>query len=216
MGGSPVSLDAFVIPLVEGPRILDVGCGFGKWGSLCATNYWETINPDRGKMMEIVGCEGYLPNVEMAQRNGYYTDCVHLKFPPLPFEDSSFDTVLMIEIIEHLPDAEAERLIAEAKRIARKRIVLSTPNFPDFRKAHASVTGLNDLDSHLSYWSRSRLRKLGFIVRGTGLKLGRIRGVLRRLGMLPWFEERIRPALYGVGWLFPVLAQNTIAVWTRR
>ena len=44
MGGSPANLDPVVIPLVEGPRILDVGCGFGKWGHLCLTNYWETHN----------------------------------------------------------------------------------------------------------------------------------------------------------------------------
>jgi SAM-dependent methyltransferase len=218
MGGSPVSLDPIVIPLIEGPKILDVGCGFGKWGNLCYTNYWETRNPVGGTPPEIVGCDGYLPNVEMARRNGCYRECMHLKVPPLPFSDMSFDTVLMIEIIEHLLEFDAVELIDEAKRVARKRVVLSTPNFPDFRDGHDTITGWNELDAHLSYWSQSRLRQLDFEISGAGVKSRSryARGVLRRFGLLPWFDARFRLALSGLGSFIPFTAENTVAVWVRR
>lgn len=218
MGGSSVSLDAVVIPLVEGPRILDVGCGFGRWGYLCMTNYWETHSPVPAGRPETVGIDGYLPNVEMAGANGCYRECIHASFPPLPFEDSSFDTVLMVELIEHLQDDRGLELIAEAKRVARRRVVISTPNFPDFRLAHPTITGLNELDGHLSYWSRSRLRKLGFQIYGTGWIRGSryLRGGLRRVGLLSWFDGRLRPALSSLSLAMPVAAENTVGLWTKR
>lgn len=217
MGGSPVDLDSVVIPLVEGPRILDVGCGFGKWGYLCLTNYWETRNPACGIRPEIHGCDGYLPNVELARANGAYKECRAITFPPLPFEDRVFDTVLMIEVIEHLPFDKAAELIIEAKRVARQRLVISTPNFPDFRVGHETITGWNELDGHQSYWSRHDLRRLGFKIYGVGLKSQNriLRGILQRLRLLSVFDDQLRPALGGLSLLVPALAQNTVAVWQR-
>ena len=109
MGGSPVMLDPVVIPLVQGPKILDVGCGFGKWGYLCTSNYWQTHASVRGSHPEIVGCDGYDANVQMCRDNGCYREVLHLTVPPLPFEDCSFDSVLLIEIIEHLKEDSARR-----------------------------------------------------------------------------------------------------------
>lgn len=217
MGGSPANLDPVVIPLVEGPRILDVGCGFGKWGHLCLTNYWETHNYVPGIRPEISGCDGYAPNVELAQASGAYKECRLVNFPPLPYESESFDTVLVIEVVEHLKAEQAAQLIAEAKRIARKRVIVSTPNFPDFRAGHQTITGMNNLDSHLSYWSRLQLKKLGFRLYGVGLKSQSrlLRGALRRMCLLPVFDTGIRPALGGLSLLLPALGENTVALWQR-
>ncbi len=217
MGGSPVFLDPVVIPLIQGPRILDVGCGFGKWGCLSTTNYWETHNPGTASRPLIVGCDGYLPNVEMARNSGSYARCEHLTFPPLPFDDRSFDTVLLIEIVEHLEEENAMKLIEEAKRVALHRVIISTPNYPDFREAHKTITGLNALDGHLSYWSRRSLRQLGFELFGAGWKPGNRywRGLLRRLGILGWYDKRVRPCLSSLSLIFPFAADNIVGLWAR-
>ncbi|WP_419787671.1 methyltransferase domain-containing protein [Pseudodesulfovibrio sp.] len=47
----------------------------------------------------------------------------------LPFADNSFDTVIMIETIEHIMDSA--KVIAELRRVARKHIVISTESFFD-------------------------------------------------------------------------------------
>jgi SAM-dependent methyltransferase len=130
MGSSPCMLDSVVIPLVLGPRILDVGCGFGRWGTLLTTNYWETYRPECGTRPSIKGCDGYLPSVELARRSGYYEEVTCAFFPPLPFLDDSFETVLLIDVIEHVDKNRGAVLIEEAKRVASRRIVLSTPNRP--------------------------------------------------------------------------------------
>ena len=50
-----------------------------------------------------------------------------LNTQPLPIEDNSYDTVLAIDLIEHLDKVSGVRLIKEFKRIAKKRIILLTP-----------------------------------------------------------------------------------------
>jgi len=216
MGSSPSALDPVVLPHVEGPEILDVASGFGRWGFLCMTNAWETSCGAKDGPPNITGCDGHLPNVELALRSGAYRECIHVRFPPLPFGERSFDTVLLMEIVEHLPEAQALELIAAAKRIARRKVIVSTPNYECLRPGHETITGYNELDAHLCYISRRRLRKLGFRVYGVGTRpLPRVlRGALRRLGLLDWYQHRARHALGGLGAIFPVLGNNVVGVWT--
>jgi len=219
MGSSPTHLDPIIIHLIQGPQILDVGCGFGRWGYLCTTNYWETHKPMAPPTKPvIVGCDGYLPNVEMSERSGVYSDVLHVKFPPLPFDNLSFDTVLILDVLEHIQEEKALKLIGEAKRIARHRIIISTPNFPNFRTPHMTITGFNDMEAHISYWSRRRLRQLGFRLYGAGWRPGGRywRSMLRRTYLLSFYGEVIRPTLTSLSRYTPFFSENVIGVWEKR
>ena len=46
---------------------------------------------------------------------------------PLPFRDSSFEVVLLLDVIEHLDKDRGTELLKEAKRICTKRIFVFTP-----------------------------------------------------------------------------------------
>lgn len=47
----------------------------------------------------------------------------------LTFADNSFDTVLLFEILEHIADEkERQKILREAKRVARKNVLITTPN----------------------------------------------------------------------------------------
>jgi 2-polyprenyl-3-methyl-5-hydroxy-6-metoxy-1,4-benzoquinol methylase len=216
MGGSPVLLDPIVVPLVQGPKILDVACGFGKWGYLCTTNYWQTVAPIEGLRPEIVGCDGHEENIQMCRQYGCYSETLQAMVPPLPFDDQSFDTVLLIEILEHLTKEQAQLLIREAKRVARHRVIVSTPNYPDLRGGVAGITGWNPLDAHLSYTGRSELKRLGFKLFGCGLRPGHryFRAVLLRLGMLGLFDGWVRSGLGGLSFFLPALADHVVGLWT--
>jgi SAM-dependent methyltransferase len=217
MGGSPVLLDPIIIPLVQGPRVLDVGCGFGKWGFLCTSNYWQTYLHVPEMRPEIVGCDGYQGNVQMCLNIRCYSEVICAIVPPLPFGDGSFDTVLLIEIVEHLKENDAQLLIQEAKRVARHRVIVSTPNYLDLREGTTDITGWNPLDAHLSYISRAKLRGLGFKLFGSGLRPGNryFNGILRRLGMLGWYENWLRPNLGGLSRALPIVADNIVGLWIK-
>ena len=67
-----------------------------------------------------------------------------------------------MDVIEHLHEPDALALLADCERIARRRVVVFTPNgfLPqgDFRG--------NPHQVHVSGWSAERLRGLGFRVVG--------------------------------------------------
>lgn len=218
MGSSPCVLDSVVLPLVLGPRILDAGCGFGRWGALLTTNYWETDRAEPGVKPSVTGCDGYLPNAELARQSGFYTEVVHAAFPPLPFSDNSFETVLLLDVIEHLEELKGMELIDEAKRVASQRVVLSTPNWPAFRDGHATMTGWNELEAHLSYWNRKALRDLGFRLYGAGWRPGGRywRTILRRTGLLSFYDGVMRPSVISLSTYLPLMSENVVGIWEKR
>ncbi len=48
----------------------------------------------------------------------------------LPFPDNSFDTVVLGEVLEHLDKDGARQAVAEARRVARERVVATIPCDP--------------------------------------------------------------------------------------
>lgn len=218
MGGSPTTLDPVIIPLIEGPEILDVGCGFGKWGVLSTTNCWETHAFVARTQLKVVGCDAHFPNARMALATGCYHSAVQLIVPPLPFTDNSFDSVLLIEVVEHLEQGKVIALINEAKRVARRRVIISTPNYPALRPPHSTITGWNVFEAHLSYVSRKDLRGEGFKLAGSGWRSGARwwREGLRRLSLLGWYDCCVRPCLSSLSIFLPMAAENVVGVWQKQ
>jgi len=110
----------------SGPgRVLDVGCGSAKFPGAVGLD----ISPDTD------------------------ADVVHdLDAFPYPFEDASFDQVLMQDVLEHV--AEPIKVIDELARICRPgaRIQLRTPHF-------SSLLAYSD-PTHKHYFSAEAIRTL--------------------------------------------------------
>jgi SAM-dependent methyltransferase len=105
--------------------VLDVGCGTNKWPGAVGLD----ISPDTD------------------------ADVVHdLDSFPYPFEDSSFDHVLMQDVLEHV--REPIRVVDELHRICRPgaRIQLRTPHF-------SSMLAYSD-PTHRHYFSAEAIRSL--------------------------------------------------------
>jgi 2-polyprenyl-3-methyl-5-hydroxy-6-metoxy-1,4-benzoquinol methylase len=95
-----------------GEKILDIGCGHG-------VNCQELNR--RGYQ-----CTGIEANEAYARESMKHIEAYHMKAEKLDFPDKSFDTVIMLEVLEHLEDPYAA--LAEIVRVARKNLILSVPN----------------------------------------------------------------------------------------
>jgi 2-polyprenyl-3-methyl-5-hydroxy-6-metoxy-1,4-benzoquinol methylase len=92
--------------------ILDLGCGDG----MVSNRLIE-------KGFEVTGVDTSIEAIRFFKGKKVVTsiDC-------LPFPDQSFDLILCTEALEHLPDGVYERTLREIERVAKKYVVISTPN----------------------------------------------------------------------------------------
>jgi SAM-dependent methyltransferase len=114
--------------------ILDIGCGTGGLTVALGTAF---------KDARVTGVDAVAVTVEAARVRaaGYGLDPQFLVVnadAPLPFPDSSFDLVTCTSVIEFITDSASRRRFAgELTRVARRHIVLTTPNpFPRLREQH--------------------------------------------------------------------------------
>jgi len=163
MGSSSSSLDPLVLTMLRGESIIDVGCGYGRWGALITANYWES---GIAKKPTIDALDAFQASVNYCSKLPYYRHVWHKQLPEKI--KGSWDTVLAIEIIEHIPQHKVEETLDILEGAAKKRIILSTPNWPAFREGGLTDLGYNKYEAHLSYVSRKMLKKRGYKFIGVG------------------------------------------------
>ena len=100
-------------------KILDVGCGDGVLSSRlkAAKNCNATgidMSPEAIRKAKLNGIEAIIGDIEK----------------PFDFADESFDYVILCNILEHLVDPLVT--LKESLRVARKQVIISTPNFAVF------------------------------------------------------------------------------------
>ena len=101
-----------------GERLLDIGCGTGEYTTTLAELYTE-----------VDGIEIERLRLEAFERNKPDNVAVHLMSAnDMNFEDDTFDTVVMIEVLEHLADTVTA--LAEIRRVLKPtgRLLLTTPS----------------------------------------------------------------------------------------
>lgn len=76
---------------------------------------------------------------------------------PLPLKDNSYDVILLLDVIEHVDRESGARLLDEIKRVAKKRIIISTPlywtpNDEETNNPQSEYYG-NKYNLHRSLWN---------------------------------------------------------------
>jgi SAM-dependent methyltransferase len=147
-------------------RTLDIGCGIGDFISYKANSIGVDINPEA---------------VEWCTRRGL--DARLMPVNILPFEDSSFDSVILDNVLEHLE--KPQRLLEEISRIivAGGVLLIGVPG----RRGY-----LSDPD-HKVFYDESLLTST---LLASGFKLGNL---FYAPFHFAWLESRMRQyCLYGI------------------
>lgn len=134
------------LPAQRVTRVLEVGVGEGHVSERIVRRY-----PDA----EVLGVD--LPHDTLSERwhrrgvNGVFADAVRLPFP-----DDTFDLVVAVEVLEHVPQPEA--MLSEVSRVGSGTVVLSVPFEPVWRIGNMLrgryVCDWGNTPDHIQHWSR--------------------------------------------------------------
>jgi len=134
-------------------RILDAGCGEG-----FVVSYLLQENDG----LAITGLDCSLEAIEMARQMvpGVLFGVGDLR--EMPYSDDSFDLVMCLEVLEHLPDPH--RGLRELRRVTSAHCLVSVPHEPFFRTTnflrgkHVPAWGRDP--EHLQHWTAGQFRRL--------------------------------------------------------
>lgn len=131
-----------IIKLVKGATILDCGCGKGRWGYLLGKNH------------AVVGVDVLRNYLEDAKALCVYDGLVQADLAHLPFNVGSFDTVLAVEVIEHLSEADGVIFLKQIRSLGKKQVLTTPKEFVaiDFGKDHP--------ETHRSFWTKEQIRSI--------------------------------------------------------
>jgi len=133
--------------------LLDVGCGSN-----------SPIRPFSKKIPRVVGVDNFQPSIDKSRAAGIHGEYRRMNVLEMDkdFPPRSFDVVMALDLIEHLEKKDGLRLLASMERIARRKVVIFTPN--GFQEQFEFDGNLSQV--HKSGWDIDEMRSYGYRVRG--------------------------------------------------
>ena len=133
--------------------VLDLGCG-----SHSDIGYFKK------KIDRTVGVDLFLPSLNISQKNQLHHEYHKMDILNAAeyFGENSFDCVVALDVIEHLEKADGLRLLKQMEIIARKKVIIFTPNGFLEQKPFDG----NEWQRHISGWEVDEMRQLGFEIIG--------------------------------------------------
>ena len=134
-----------VVDSISPNKILDIGCGEGKvieqlHASHSAPSTGIDLDPAR-----ICLAKTRSMDIPFAVGNAQ----------ELPYEDNSFDFVMILEVLEHV--GEPDLVLREAYRVTSKYLLASVPNEPWWRIGNLArlkyIRDLGNTPEHINHWS---------------------------------------------------------------
>lgn len=135
------------------------------------------------------GVDSHLPSIERSREEGIHTDYVQMNLADIGsrFAPRSFDCVVALDVIEHFEKEDGLRLLDAMERIAKKKVVVYTPN----GFVAQPPTPDNPHQLHRSGWTAAEMRARGYEVIGLG-GWRPLRGAYAAPRVRPfWLTERL-------------------------
>lgn len=131
-----------------GHSIVDIGCGYGAYALKLR---------ERGH--RVAGLE--LDPAAVARAREHGLDVVHGDASATPFEDDAFDTALLFEVLEHVPDPGS--VLREALRVSSRNVLVTVPNVGEYvRLAPYALTYWHLVtEDHVNFFTKADLERLG-------------------------------------------------------
>ena len=180
-----------------GRRIIDFGCGTGGYAALLRQSGFDVTAVDQNPVYVAATASLGVP----AERvNG-----------ALPFPDRAFDTLMMIEVLEHVSDDDVEAVLADIRRVVRRNVLITVPDCEDVSALRrAGVTHEHFLAAdHVQFFTKPKLQALldRFF---PAVEITRGDPILPHL-LLPPIVRRPLSGLYRLGILRPSLYSRLFA-----
>lgn len=123
--------------------LLDIGSGRGTflWPLLDSLPNLKVTSVDKEEIRVM--------NINAVKKGGITNiSAKQLDVTELDFEDKSFEVVTMLEVLEHIPNAQ--QALNQAVRVAKNFLVLSVPSKEDNNPEHIHLFNKNSLSNMLS------------------------------------------------------------------
>ena len=160
------------LELREMRTVLDVGCGSNSPLSKIKKHFY------------CVGVDIHKPSIAASRQQKIHDEHVVGNVFDIDklLRGKRFDAVVALDLIEHLPKEKGWKLLRKMTKLAKKKVLLLTPN--GFIK-QTPVDG-NEFQKHLSGWSVDDFKQMGYQIYGIrGLKW--LRGEYATIKWKPWF-----------------------------
>lgn len=185
-----ISYSCDLIRKISPESILDVGCGFGKWGYLSR----EILDIAYGRYarddwhVRIDGVEIFPAYLTPVHRHIYNNVIIGDAFEHIQ-HSGPYDLIIFGDVIEHFRKPDALCLLNHARSKARKGILL---HIPLGRQWPQDARGGNVYEEHKSTWTEEELRDAGAYVKTFRDPLGRCFAVALMLDSRVAFHPRLR------------------------
>lgn len=135
-----------ILANLRGKKVLDIGCGSGWISRLAIDRGFEITAMDISKKV-------VEENIFYQKNSGIKYDMIQGSAVAIPFPDQSFDSIIMTEVLEHLPNPQSA--LKEIHRVLKPggTLALSVPNGRTYGFLMDGII-LKFLNSENSYESR--------------------------------------------------------------
>jgi len=131
----------------KGDIILDLGGGAGAYSAELNKRGNRCVNVDLNR--------DYIKSSLSSGNESCVMNAAHLAF-----KDKSFDIVILFESLEHISDYE--KVLMEAKRVAKRYILITVPNCTGFKKLKTSGLTYDHFlaTDHLNFFTKIELEQI--------------------------------------------------------
>jgi len=127
-------------------KVLDAGCGEG-----FVIEYLK-----KNGQAQFMGLDIEADALEVAKEKNPQVSFQQASVYQLPFEDNSFDLVILSEVLEHLEDPS--KALEEIKRVSKQYALISVPHEPVWRFGNMArlkyLRSFGNTPGHINHWTR--------------------------------------------------------------